>query len=332
MIFFFILLFLNFILFLNYRPISNFLNIYDKPSGIIKKHKIKVSLLGGYIFYFNFVFIFLSDFFFNLGNLNEIFEQSFESKVIFFINVQFIFFIAFVDDRINMKAITRLILLVFTCSMLVYSNSFSQLDYFKSHYFDTFYFNNSKFLLSVLILISIINILNFFDGANLQSGIFFNYVLVYFLLFDFNIIIIYFLIINNIFLFFNFKNKMFLGDFGVYVIAIFLSMFLMFYYRNFHDFKFENVFLLLFFPIIDFLRLIISRILKNKNPMHGDRNHIHHIAINKYKLYKYNLIMSIIYLLNLVGLYFNLFLLILLFNLIIYFYLIQIKFRLTKFL
>lgn len=295
--------------------------------GLIKYIKKKTSLFGGYILYLNLILIFLCDIFFELGNLNFIFGNENKIKTIFLFFIHFIFLIAVVDDRINIKALTRLVLLFIFCTMLIYSSAFTQLDYFKSYYFENLSLNNSRYIISILILISLINFLNFYDGINMQLGIFFNYILIYLVILEYNLLIIYFLIVNNIFLYFNFKNRMFFGDFGVYVVAIILSILLMYYYRNFDNFQFENIILLFFFPIIDFLRLIIKRIIRNKNPMYGDKDHIHHIGIKKYSLNKYNLIMSLIYSLNLLGLFLNLYLIVLLVNIVFYYCLIQKSFK-----
>ena len=313
---------LNIILFSYFKKFSNFLNIYDFPSTN-KIHASKVSLIGGYIFYLNYLFFFVSDFFFNANYFYFIFDDAVESKIIFFILSHFILIIAMVDDKINLRASTRLILLFLTSGMLIYSCAYTQLDFIKSHFFDIIYLNNSKFLLSILILVVLVNFLNFYDGINLQFGIYFSFILLYLLILDFNIIILYFLVINIFFLIFNYKKKMFLGDFGVYTISILLSLFLLHYYRSLDYVKLENILILFFFPIIDFCRLIFIRIINNQNPMSGDKNHIHHICLKKYGLIKYNLIMVLIYTLNLIGLFLHQYLILILSNFLVYLFLIR---------
>ena len=71
-IFFFLL---NLFIFLNFTKIEKIINISDKPSGELKKHKKPVSLLGGFIILLNFYLIFISFNFLNLENL--IFNQKF---------------------------------------------------------------------------------------------------------------------------------------------------------------------------------------------------------------------------------------------------------------
>ena len=52
-------------------------------------------------------------------------------------------------------------------------------------------------------------------------------------------------------------------------------------------------FLLLLLPGLDLLRLTFIRLLKNKNPFYGDRNHIHHLLTNRFSLFISNSILII---------------------------------------
>ena len=53
------LIILNFLLFINLKKLANFLNIFDKPDGKLKLHKIKTPIVGGFILALNFFMIFL---------------------------------------------------------------------------------------------------------------------------------------------------------------------------------------------------------------------------------------------------------------------------------
>ena len=44
------------------------------------------------------------------------------------------------------------------------------------------------------------------------------------------------------------------------------------------------------FPGLDLLRLTFFRVI-TKNPFYGDRNHVHHLLIKKFSLFKSNLIL-----------------------------------------
>ena len=51
---------LNYFIFKNLKRLSKFINVFDKPDFILKKHRLITPLLGGTIFLFNFVLIIIS--------------------------------------------------------------------------------------------------------------------------------------------------------------------------------------------------------------------------------------------------------------------------------
>ena len=99
----------------------------------------------------------------------------------------------------------------------------------------------------------------------------------------------YFYIISIIlilFIFFlNISNKIFLGDGGIYLLSIILSSSLIYEHNIQKNIIFaDEIFFLLLLPGFDLLRLTFKRLLSLKNPFLGDRDHIHHLLINKYSL------------------------------------------------
>ncbi len=47
----------------------------------------------------------------------------------------------------------------------------------------------------------------------------------------------------------------------------------------------DEIFLLLMIPGLDMLRLFIERLLQKKNPLKPDRNHFHHLLLNRFQRY-----------------------------------------------
>ena len=86
----------------------------------------------------------------------------------------------------------------------------------------------------------------------------------------------------------------------------------------------DHIFLILFVPAIDMLRLFIIRLAQKKNPFKGDLNHLHHIVNNFTKDKNKTIFITLILcILPSIFLIFNLnTLLILLLNLMAYFSLI----------
>ena len=80
----------------------------------------------------------------------------------------------------------------------------------------------------------------------------------------------------------NYKNKVFLGDGGAYLISVIIGCTFIYQYNSFDNFFFgDEVFVLLMIPSIDMLRLFILRIINKKHPFKGDLNHLHHV-VNEY--------------------------------------------------
>jgi UDP-GlcNAc:undecaprenyl-phosphate GlcNAc-1-phosphate transferase len=52
-------------------------------------------------------------------------------------------------------------------------------------------------------------------------------------------------------------------------------------YNTKNIFYVDEIFLLMLIPGLDLLRLCFYRIINNKHPFKGDRNHLHHIFLNK---------------------------------------------------
>jgi len=91
---------------------------------------------------------------------------------------------------------------------------------------------------------------------------------------------------------FNFKNVLFLGDSGIYLLSIILSISLIFEHNIQKNISYaDEIFFLLLLPGLDLVRLTITRIFNKKNPFLGDRKHIHHLLIRRFSLFSSNVIL-----------------------------------------
>ena len=188
----------------------------------------------------------------------------------------------FIDDKINLSASQKIVYFFILSYFIISTN---ELFLIKSLRFETFnkeidLFNFSYFF-SVLSIVIFINALNMFDGINLQSFSYYLILYIFFLIFNFSIFNCFILLFLVFFMFLNKDGKIFLGDSGVYILAILSSLSLIFIYNTKFLFV-EDIIILMILPIIDLSRLFITRIKNNQNPMVGDRNHIHHILVKKY--------------------------------------------------
>ena len=88
---------------------------------------------------------------------------------------------------------------------------------------------------------------------------------------------------------YSFKNKIFMGDTGSLLIGFLISFFAVKYIVFNSDFVFNPklgmdspilVIVILLIPLFDTLRVFILRLMHKKNPLKGDRKHLHHILID----------------------------------------------------
>ena len=289
---FFILSIINILIFFNFTKISKIINLYDMPNKNLKIHKNKTSLIGGSIIMLNIILLFFIDFF--LGASFFDFYLNIDNQLIFLFILCIIFILGFCDDKFNLSpnkkfvflTLITLIFIILDKNLLVQRISFS----FYPH---KIFIENYSIFFTVFCFLILINALNFYDGINGQSLIFYFIVFSYLLIisekFEFYGIILF---IITFLLFLNLKKLLFLGDNGIYVLTIILSTALIYEHNVYRNIIFvDEIFMLLFLPGLDLIRLTITRLLKGKNPFYGDRNHIHHLLIKKYSLLTTNLIL-----------------------------------------
>jgi UDP-GlcNAc:undecaprenyl-phosphate GlcNAc-1-phosphate transferase len=97
----FFLIILNYYFFLNFKKISLFLDIFDKPSKR-KIHEYKVASIGGVFFIINFFFILIAGYLFNIKLFYFSFVDNFQYLA--FILTFFLFFImGLLDDKYNLS-------------------------------------------------------------------------------------------------------------------------------------------------------------------------------------------------------------------------------------
>jgi len=150
-------------------------------------------------------------------------------------------------------------------------------------------------LFTIFIIVAIVNSINFIDGID---GLAISVIILFILLFEFfsdeitpfkNLSIILLASLLPMY-YFNFKNKnkVFLGDSGSLFLGGVVSVYAIFILTNnyiikpeFDMHKIAFVVSILFYPIIDIIRVFIIRVSNNKSPFIADKNHIHHIFLKK---------------------------------------------------
>ena len=274
MLFELLFLLLSFICFFSFyykgKTIGNIFNNFDKNN----LEDIEIPLNGG-------VFLLLLN---NIALLNEILSNKNQTTivVILILAINIFFIIGLVDDIKNLKPITRLIISTLIVYLLINEVSYLQIREIRFSFITI----DTKILAIFFTIVCILTAqfsINMIDGID---GLAISYVL-------FVIIFIYIKTnggLNNLYLLsiislvfaliLNLKRKLFLGDSGIYLITVYLSLIIIYQY-NIYQLDINQILCLLSYPFIEMIRLILMRLLKKQNPMLGDRNHLHHLLTNK---------------------------------------------------
>ena len=260
------------IFFHNAQSISKLLKLYKKNN--------LTPLVGGigiWLFFFNFALFFY------------IFHNELINNHIFLIFcISLIFLIGVLDDIFQLNYLIRLLtIFVVIIFFLFYENSYLIKElHFKSIPI-TLIINKSSYILTAFFILLLLNSLNMADGINGNSAIIF--ILYFIFLFEpkleLNILLYVVFISLIIFLFFNLKDKIYMGDSGIYLISALISLYVIHKYNlKATNLSPEEIFLIFMIPGIDMFRLFCKRIYNKKNPFSGDLNHLHHLLINKFNL------------------------------------------------
>ena len=296
---FLLLLLSNLLILFNLKKFSRFINIYDKPNKKLKKHKSNVPLVGGIIIIINIIIYSFLSLFFETPFKNIVILNK-EYISVFFLATSF-FLLGLYDDKFKLNPGKKFFLSIVFCIFALTLNKNLLIENVNLSFLDrTIIFNEFSFFFTLFCVIILVNSLNFYDGINGQSLIFFIIIFGYLSIQSplqlFYLILIFVCIFI---LFLNLQNKIFLGDSGVYLLGSILAILLIYEYNIFKTIRFaDEIFLLLILPGLDLLRLTVMRIIKGKNAFYGDRNHIHHLLTNRFSLVFSN---SILFLLSILS-------------------------------
>jgi UDP-GlcNAc:undecaprenyl-phosphate GlcNAc-1-phosphate transferase len=156
-------------------------------------------------------------------------------------------------------------------------------------------------LLTIFIIVAIINAINFIDGIDglaISVGLLFIISFEYFAKTKTGFSLLNIIIISSLvpLYYFNFrkKNKVFLGDSGSLLLGGIISIYVIFILSNNYVIKNDYdlhkiiyVISILSYPIVDIIRIFFLRIIQGRSPFIPDRNHIHHIILDKLKNHFY---------------------------------------------
>lgn len=250
--------------------IARKLNIVDMPNTR-KVHDEKIANITGVIIYIFLLIIVANTEYSNL--IEQIIILGF-----------FVVLIGFIDDRKEIKPLSKILFLFFPSIYLII-NGFELKDLGEYEFLGMIYLGKFSLIFTLLAVLLLINSINYIDGTD---GLLIGYTisaLSYFYFLsenqnDYTKLFLIFTIILVISLLFNFfpnKSgfKSFLGDAGSLFIGFFISFIMIFLY-NYQ--KIHPAFLIwsCWLPVYDFLYVTIYRALKKENFSNPDKSHFHH--------------------------------------------------------
>ena len=293
-----VLLFINLAIFINFKKFAEVINVYDAPDKKLKLHKKKTPILGGLILIINYSIYLLFQLIFS-DNFLSIPQKIFniEGYLSILILIFGFFILGFYDDKNKLAPKNKLLFSILLILVSILLNQNLILNSFSLTIFTNKVFLNSfSITFTIFCIILLINALNFFDGINGQSCIFF--IIVFSFLFfksEMNYFYLLSILLILFILFLNLMNKLFLGDGGIFLMGIIASISLILEHNVQKNILYvDEIFFLLLLPGIDLIRLTIIRVFKGRNAFFGDRNHVHHLLVNKFSIFYTNLILIIV--------------------------------------
>ena len=279
---------LLFFTFFYIEKISTKINLIDDPRlKTTKIHSKPISNAGGVIvvcFLLNYIFV---DFY--LYNYEfDLFYKNFQKNFSIYIFILSFCFIGLADDYFNISPKYRILAItIVSLIMILINNDLLVKEFFISSLNYNFVFNNNYLgiVFTLFCIIFLQNTFNMFDGINGSLLSIVLPVILILLFVQFSIFLFLSFIILIIILYFNLKNRIFLGNNGAFAISGLISVFLILYHKeNSYLLSGDRMFLLLILPILDLCRLFIIRLKNKKNPFKGDLSHFHHIVLRKFKI------------------------------------------------
>ncbi len=269
----FFLLYAILIYIFRYKIADKF-KLLDYPDNLRKTHTLPMPCIGGIIF---FPYIISSIFFINFTSALKI-----KIMLIWIFLLSSFFLIGLIDDRVNLSAKTKTFILIFVLFITLPLDQSLVINYINFKNIDSFILlNEASIFFTIFCIYFFYNSLNFSDGYNGISLTLSLYILFTLVLIRGESNIIYTscifglvaLILPNIF------NKLFIGNSGVNLISIILSLIIIDTYNKELIF-FDEIMLIVFLPALDASRITIERIIQGKSPFQSDKNHFHHL-LNK---------------------------------------------------
>jgi UDP-N-acetylmuramyl pentapeptide phosphotransferase/UDP-N-acetylglucosamine-1-phosphate transferase len=283
-------------------------HLVDEPSEERKMHQSSIPTIGGIMIFSAFLF---ACFLWFPDDKNT---QTIISPFLYLMaSLVLLFFVGVKDDIIGMSPTKKLVAHIIVGFILVAMGGIKITSMHGLFGLDVTFPEYAQLLISIFVYIVIVNAINLIDGVDgLASGVGLIASLIFGFWFYFagapHWALVSFSLAGALFgfLIFNFHPaRIFMGDSGSLTIGAILSVLTIQLIETPTDFLpplLSNISTPIFaiavlsFPLLDTLRVFISRSLKGKSPLTADRNHLHHKLQDKG--YGHKKVVFLIYMFN----------------------------------
>ena len=269
----------NLLIYFNHEKIIKLYNVYDYPDKKRKIHNKKTSLLGGFIYILNFIVFSIIIFFSEKLSLTDlIFFKNLNDYLLFCIVGSCFFLLGFFDDKYDINANLKLLIILSLISFLIFFDPELQIKIINFSFTDKILnISELDYFFTLFCFAAFINAFNLFDGINLQTGIYFLFILIFlFFVKNFNFLIIFLFFPLFLFIVLNYRGKIFLGNSGTYLVSFVISYLFIKCFNLIGNIFSDHILLIMLIPGLDMIRLFMIRLKSKKHPFSPDRKHIHH--------------------------------------------------------
>jgi len=197
------------------------------------------------------------------------------------------FVIGVIDDRVELSALSRVGLLTAVIAAVLVIDPLFVLHTFVFKIFGIAISMTAPDLLAgpfvVLMMLGFVNAANMADGMNgqlLGSVMLWSAFIVHYMGLVTGLPYIFLIVSSLVAFVFNLQGKLFTGSSGAYAMSLFVGFGAIAAYRLANGAMHAQVPVYWFWlPVIDCVRLMISRVLNGQSPFAADRNHFHHMLL-----------------------------------------------------
>jgi len=273
-----------FLLCKNALALGTTLKVIDYPdvAGGRKRHNAPTPLVGGIAVLIGTAIT--APLFLTLSDLSL--TQNRQISVIAFLTAVFAL-LGFIDDRHALSPKIRLLVLVLATAAAITNEPALTVSFLHFSFIAKAYLlGNWGIIFTIVSVVGLSNAINMADGKN---GLVIGMAIIWtitLLFFGAPIIqpILWAFLAGLVTAFgYNMRSKLFLGDAGSFGLAALMGLMTIYSYtQNFVTLTAEIVVLMFLIPVLDCLRLMVSRIMRGRSPFSAGRDHLHHYIAMRY--------------------------------------------------